>query len=304
MISFLSHRIAHFLYHDQIIDEEMVPVCQYGFEIIISTGVGVSLVILAGLILGYLKEAVLFYFLFIVIRFYTGGYHAETHFKCKVTLLLCFLVVLLSYILLKNSYCIQIHVALELFYMIIILLFAPVEHLNAPMTKEEEKKNRIISIAMAITFFLEGGMGASGADVEITNVNEETVQISGSGSLNGGETVGVNTFTLYENGHWYLCYYTGDATNDNEVNASDAAKINIMCNSVPGHEMSVSDPNFSTYFPNAPFHGQPDANQSGWINSTDATLILEYSAIVNASPLGEAAYSGCVHQVVRGMQIS
>lgn len=154
------------------------------------------------------------------------------------------------------------------------------------------------------TFYLEGGMGASGADVEITNVNEETVQISGSGSLNGGETVGVNTFTLYENGHWYLCYYTGDATNDNEVNASDAAKINIMCNSVPGHEMSVSDPNFSTYFPNAPFHGQPDANQSGWINSTDATLILEYSAIVNASPLGEAAYSGCVHQVVKGMQIS
>ena len=154
MISFLSHRIAHFLYHDQIIDEEMVPVCQYGFEIIISTGVGFSLVILAGLILGYLKEAVLFYFLFIVIRFYTGGYHAETHFKCKVTLLLCFLIVLLSYILLKNAFCIQIHVALELFYMIIILLFAPVEHLNAPMTREEEKKNRIISIAMASGLFI------------------------------------------------------------------------------------------------------------------------------------------------------
>ena len=154
MISFLSHRIAHFLYQNHTIDAELVPVCQYGLEIIISTGIGFSLVILAGLIMGYMKEAFLFYFLFIIIRFYTGGYHAETHFKCKVTLLLCFFTVLLCFILLQSKYCIQIHIALEAFYLIIVLLFAPVEHLNAPMTKDEAKKNRIIAIAMAIGLFI------------------------------------------------------------------------------------------------------------------------------------------------------
>ncbi len=83
-----------------------------------------------------------------------------------------------------------------------------------------------------------------------------------------------------------------------------AALINNMCNSVPAHELAVSDPNVSTYFPDAPFPAEPNANSSGWINSTDATLILEYSATVNASPLGEAAYHGCVHNLVLGMQIS
>ena len=40
MISFLSHRIALFLRDNEIVDDETSQVCQYGFEIIISTLVG------------------------------------------------------------------------------------------------------------------------------------------------------------------------------------------------------------------------------------------------------------------------
>lgn len=154
MISFLSHRIAHLLYQEKIIESEMISVCQYGFEIAISTCIGFFLVLMTGLVLGFFKEAILFYVLFIVIRFYTGGYHAETHFRCKLTLLTCSLFVLWGCVLLKPIYCIEINTVLETFYIIVVFIFTPVEHLNAPMTECEERKNRMISIAMAIVLFL------------------------------------------------------------------------------------------------------------------------------------------------------
>ena len=153
------------------------------------------------------------------------------------------------------------------------------------------------------TFYLEGGMGASGADVEIADVSEETVQISGSGSLNGGPTAGTNAFMKKnENNIWYLCYYSGDANDDNEVNATDAAVINIACASAPGYEISVNDTNFSDYFPDLYFHSEPDANHSGWINNVDSTLILQYAAYVGAHGSDEG-YTGCVGEIIYAEQM-
>ena len=57
MISNLSRIMAHFLYKHKIIDEFKVDVCQYGYEIIISTLIGFSLVVAIGLILSETVEA-------------------------------------------------------------------------------------------------------------------------------------------------------------------------------------------------------------------------------------------------------
>jgi len=48
MITFLSHRIALFLRDNDIVDDENAQVCQYGFEIIISTFFGFLLVVSIG----------------------------------------------------------------------------------------------------------------------------------------------------------------------------------------------------------------------------------------------------------------
>ena len=70
MISFLSNFIALFLYKNNIIDKEKIEVCQYGFEIIISTIIGFLLVLASGIILGEIPEAILFYCLFVGVRFF------------------------------------------------------------------------------------------------------------------------------------------------------------------------------------------------------------------------------------------
>lgn len=150
------------------------------------------------------------------------------------------------------------------------------------------------------TFYLEGSVGASGADVEITNVNEETVTISGSGSLNGGNIVGPS-FVLPYNGAWWVGFYRGDASSDDHVNASDAARIYSVVENYPGHELSVSgDSNTIKQLFSVPFADQPDANNNGWINSNDAVCILEYSATVNAG----GTYTGVVGEPVYKYMIS
>lgn len=78
MISFLSHRIALFLRDNGIVDDETSQVCQYGFEIIISTLVGFLIVILIGICCEELLSSILFYTLFVGVRLSTGGYHAST----------------------------------------------------------------------------------------------------------------------------------------------------------------------------------------------------------------------------------
>lgn len=148
MISFLSNFIALFLYKNNIIDKEKIEVCQYGFEIIISTIIGFLLVLASGIILGEIPEAILFYCLFVGVRFFTGGYHADTHFKCKLTLLTCCLSVLIAskYLLLS----IFLQIALLIIYLVIVFLFSPIEHTNAPLAEYEKERNRKLSIIMAI----------------------------------------------------------------------------------------------------------------------------------------------------------
>lgn len=148
MISFLSNSIALFLYKKKVIDEEELPVCQYGFEIIVSTIIGFLLVLLSGIILDEIIEALLFYCLFIGVRLFTGGYHAATHFKCKTTLLICCLSVLIASKYLPDSIILQI--VLLSVYLIAVFLFSPIEHINAPLTDNEKARNRTISIIMAI----------------------------------------------------------------------------------------------------------------------------------------------------------
>ncbi len=159
MISFLSNFIALFLYRKKIIDEKRLPVCAYGFEIIVSTIIGFLLVLTSGIILGEFMEAVLFYCLFVGVRLFTGGYHADTHLKCKMTLLICCLFVLVTSKYLKLS--IGLQCLMLLLYLIVVFLFSPVEHINAPLTTDEKARNGKISIIMAITLTIISLSGRS-----------------------------------------------------------------------------------------------------------------------------------------------
>lgn len=149
MISFLSHRIALFLRDNNIVDDETSQVCQYGFEIIISTLVGFGLVVTIGLCCGELLSAILFYALFVGVRLSTGGYHATTHLRCKLLLCVCCLSTLLTTIFFEDYYNLKVQTIIILSYLLTIFLFSPIEHPNAPLDNFTMKRNRGISIIVS-----------------------------------------------------------------------------------------------------------------------------------------------------------
>ncbi len=150
MVISIRRSIALFLRRKAIIDNEKVSVCQYGFELIISTIIGFMLVAVSGIVLDKFLESMVFYGLFIGVRLFTGGYHANTHLKCKLTLLVCNLSVLLLSDKIEEMHSVWIHIFLLTSYLISVVLFTPIEHINAPMTNDLKKRNKKISVIMAI----------------------------------------------------------------------------------------------------------------------------------------------------------
>jgi accessory gene regulator B len=149
MITFLSHRIALFLRDNDIVDDETAQVCQYGFEIIISTFFGFLLVVSIGVCCGEIISALLFYVLFVGVRLSTGGYHASTYFRCKLLLCFCCLFTVLITKVYISKYSLWIQSVILVFYLGTVLLFSPIEHKNAPLNDASLKRNRLISLVVS-----------------------------------------------------------------------------------------------------------------------------------------------------------
>lgn len=102
MIAKLSRIIADFFIRQKVVPEEQREVYEYGFELSISSVIGILIVLAIGLVSGRFWESVVFYIAFCFTRLFTGGFHAPNHLLCKVTLGGVQLAVLLADWLLKG----------------------------------------------------------------------------------------------------------------------------------------------------------------------------------------------------------
>lgn len=150
MIAKLSRIIADFFIRQKVVPEEQREVYEYGFELSISSFIGILIVLAIGLISGRFWESVVFYIVFCFTRLFTGGYHAPNHILCKVTFAGALLAVLAADWLLKeieSYYWFVLH-----FYSLVVVCWqAPIENSKKELTKRQKVKCKVISIiAMAV----------------------------------------------------------------------------------------------------------------------------------------------------------
>ena len=150
MIAKLSRIIADFFIRQKIVPEEQREVYEYGFELSISSAIGILIILAIGLISGRFWESVVFYIVFCFTRLFTGGFHASTYLRCKIILTGTLLTVLAADWLLgeiEDYYWFILH-----FYsLVIVCQFAPVENPNKELTKRQKVRCKVISIvAMAV----------------------------------------------------------------------------------------------------------------------------------------------------------
>lgn len=147
MINRISERIAIFLLNKKVIEENELEIYIYGYEVLISSVIDFFIVLLFAVIFNRIILMTIFFIMFVSVRIYTGGYHADTFGKCKIVfIMICLLLTLTS--------CIKVllmpMIIIMIFYNATVFILAPVENINKPLTNCEKTKYRRISIVLSI----------------------------------------------------------------------------------------------------------------------------------------------------------
>lgn len=156
MIKFLSYNITDFFYSNNIIYEEDKEIYLYGLQLIISTVIGIALIMLLGILINKIYLSIAFLISFISIRMYSGGYHANSYLKCNLTLIALYLLTISATMFTPTTYIIKTSLIMTISTIYIIIKFAPVDNKNKRLTENQKKKNKQITLFILFSYYLIG----------------------------------------------------------------------------------------------------------------------------------------------------
>lgn len=165
MLHKLSETIAFFLLNKQCFKKEELDVYVYGVELVLSSAIGILLILALSLVFSMFWEGLLFLLAFTALRSYTGGYHCYTYLKCNILYIGTFLISVLFYRWLAPYAPAMWSVTVPSLLLsgCIIIKCAPVEHKNKPLSAAQKKSCRKKAIAVyagaavtAVTLLLTG----------------------------------------------------------------------------------------------------------------------------------------------------
>lgn len=142
----IAEKLSDFLLGSKIITQEYYEIYVYGNELLLSFVFSTSIILLIGLLLKRVVQTILFLSIFILVRRYTGGYHANTYFKCKLATVTTYLSVLTlsEYTSIK-----KIHILVLLVVgMAIIISMGPIENPNKPILASQRIRNKITGLVL------------------------------------------------------------------------------------------------------------------------------------------------------------
>ena len=150
----ISNSIVEFISRNMSVDDkEMLDVYKYGIEITLSSLINFVMIIVCSLLLGDLTAGLVFMVCFILIRSYTGGYHAEAYWRCNVAFVCTFILTyFVSRLFDRIDMNIYASITIILIGIIPIIKFAPVKNRHKILSERKRKKSRTISLVLYILF--------------------------------------------------------------------------------------------------------------------------------------------------------
>ena len=135
-----------------IIKHEDIKIYEYGFETICSTILGFIITLVIGLIFRMFLLSIAYYVMFVAIRQFTGGYHANSYFKCNLTFaVVTFLVFSMTKMAVySNTYTIPNHILFLVLSFIVIWYYSPIENENKPLDQDQKKRNKKIAVVLTL----------------------------------------------------------------------------------------------------------------------------------------------------------
>ena len=154
----ISAYLSTLLLQEKIITADEKDTYKYGFEITIANMINGLIVLSVGLGLSMLAEAILFYLVFVSLRFFCGVYHADSYIKCFFSFGLR-TIVCLSFSVRLAQYEELILIPFWITAVILgwhIIKMAPIEHKNLILIEDERRIFRRRSIQIYIFWLVVG----------------------------------------------------------------------------------------------------------------------------------------------------
>ncbi len=154
MISKLAKGIAHFFVINNIAEKSKEVIYAYGMELLISDILNTLIVLLIALISHTLPAVIVFITVFMGLRRFVGGYHANSHLSCMTTLVAVMLTFCFGICNATERIAMIVSIGFVVISIPVIFRFAPVAHPNKPMSEEKGKKLKKYSRILVITLSL------------------------------------------------------------------------------------------------------------------------------------------------------
>lgn len=160
MIHRFSEKILKFLIKSNVIEntDSDKEYYQYGIEITISSLLNMVLIMLIGIALKSFFESIIFLICFIVIRQFTGGFHANTYFKCNLIFCISFITVLILYYTTAKYLSTYISILITFVCVSIFLVKCPIEHINKPIPNNRKVVHKIMAALLGLVYGAIGTM--------------------------------------------------------------------------------------------------------------------------------------------------
>lgn len=157
MIKLISSKVACFLCKDEE-RKDNYEIYEYAVYIILSSAFHIATIIALGLCFNLLVESLVFYFSFITIRKFAGGYHATTPIKCYIisvvsSTIILVLINIIPIIVSRFRFIEYFLLILGLFSLIIICYLSPLDTINNPLNNEEKIFLKKITIFLSVTIY-------------------------------------------------------------------------------------------------------------------------------------------------------
>ncbi len=117
----------------------------YGIEIILSTMIGISSILIVSGLLHEFKLGVIFLLVFAPLRVFTGGYHAVTYFRCFLISNISYLFLLLFNNIIYTKLPLEIWLILLVLSSYYIAIHAPVVNENQPIGENKKSRCKIMA---------------------------------------------------------------------------------------------------------------------------------------------------------------
>lgn len=156
MIKLISDKFACFLCKDEG-QKDNFDLYEYAVYIILSSAFHIITVIALGLCFNLLVESLVFYFSYIAIRKFAGGYHAKTPTRCYIISIITIVLMLciIKWILIINY--LSIYYSLffsELVCVLILCCLSPLDTENKLLNGKERTIYKIVSCVTSIAISL------------------------------------------------------------------------------------------------------------------------------------------------------